>query len=132
MQTQEITAGSENSILDLVHQLAPAIPARYDAERTQAHFDGVMRVLQVRSEILGRVFNVRKNRAKVMILEGEAEDLLDRRQADGTEWSAAVHKKVHGQIGELVARAEYCQEQIEQWQMEIAAFRALLIDDGKD
>lgn len=132
MQPQEITAGSEKSILDLVHQLAPAIPIRYDAGNAQAHFDGVMRLLQVRSEILGRVFNVRKNRAKVLVLEGEAENLLDLRQANGTEWSAAVHKKVQGQIGELVARAEYCQEQIEQWQMEITAFRALLIDDGKD
>lgn len=127
-----VAIGDTDSILDLVHKLAPAIPTRYDAGQAQAHFDGVMRVLQVRSEILGRVFNVRKNRAKMLILEGEAEDLLDRRQAGGAEWSDAVHKKVHGQIGELVARAEYCQEQIEQWQMEIAAFRALLIDDGKD
>ena len=65
--------GETDSILDLVHKLAPAIPARYDVRNAQAHFDGVMRVLQVRSEILGRVFNVRKNRAKMLILEGEAQ-----------------------------------------------------------
>lgn len=128
------TAGTD---LEFYRELTPAIPARFGLDErgtyvpklAQPQFDQTMKLLEIRRAILDRVYNIRRNRATMQVHESvwmEYTEMLESGRGSGGALTEFQRLRLEGQRQEAKARAEYCAEKIEQWQMEIASFKALL------
>ena len=131
-----------------------ATPERASSTLSAANqFQHVWGVLQRRRDIIDRVFNIRANRANLLVYESLAEENHRKLERDDAhrqilEVLAAQpglsetmkeeferrqeaellidyhRKRIEGQMREAIARAEYAQEKIAHWALEIRALRA--------
>ncbi len=126
--------------LEFYRELTPAIPPRFGLDErgayvpklAQPQFDQTMKLLEIRRAILDRVYNIRRNKATMQVHESvwmEYTEMLRTGQGSGGPLTEFQRLRLEGQRQEAKARAEYCAEKIEQWKMEIRAFRALLKEE---
>ena len=124
----DLGAGDE---LGLYREMTPAIPARFGLNRlgsyesglAQPQYDQVAQTLAVRRQVLDLEFNIRRNRAKVLIWESLAEEKLHR-LTSGEELKPYHRKRIEGELAEAKVMVEYCHEKIEHWHLQIRALRA--------
>lgn len=152
--------------------LSPEIPEVFEAriistpqgDRTvsaEDQFKHTWGLLQRQREITDRVFNIRANRANLLVYESLVEENRIRLERDDahrkmlaalagsvalpseamekefekryeSELLTAYHRRrVEGQMREAQARAEYAMEKIRHWQLEIRALRATFFVRGE-
>lgn len=120
----------------LFRDIEVRIPAHYSGDQAQEQFKAVMSQLDIRREVLTRVYNVRRARAEIKIEEAEALELQARLDADRTREEPRLTEsqriRMSGQRDLARANVEYQRERIEQWQLEILAWRATLAPEAEE
>ena len=93
--------------------------------RTDEQFQKTMRVLDIRRAVVDRVYGKRQIDGKIKRHESEAMECRDRLREDGGLTSA--HRlDLEGRAMEAEARAEYCREKQNHYDLEISVFLSVL------
>lgn len=84
-----------------------------------------MKVLAVRRELLERINNIRESKDQIRVLESYWEEFSHKLASE--EFPPYLRRRLEAQRDQMKTRIEYAQEKIEQWRLEIIAWKATLI-----
>ena len=107
----------------LYKNIAPS----HNLPTTVKEAEAYLRVLNVRREIMDRVFNIRRGHAKTKRYEAEILECMEQQKHKGQ--TNAVALDLEGRIDEAAAQMEYIHEKRTQYELEITAYKNLLIGD---
>jgi hypothetical protein len=87
-----------------------------------------MRLLQLRRDVAGRVFNIQDQLAQKEIHQGELMEWEEKRAGHPVDYklTEAQKRKLSGQIHKAQANIHYIDEQVGIWLLELQALHALL------
>jgi hypothetical protein len=121
---------AENEASPALGSIGESLPAE-EAEALEAHPAHAWRNLEIRKEILSRIFEVRKNEGTLLQHEASCEEIVlrlgedtERKEGDADGLPPDRRKHLEGRLLEGQARAELCLEMKAQYKKEIAFFRA--------
>jgi len=97
------------------------VPVR---QTRQQQFDGLMRLLKMRSQVLDLEYNICRNKGVILQRRAEAGRLEVRLASE--ELTEHQSMLMRGQLAEARAREEYSEAKIRQWELELRALWALL------